>query len=188
MSHRPGEGALILLDACCVINLFATERAGDILVQLPYRFAVSKLVADEEVLSIRHVADPDGSVERERVSPRSLEEMDDLTVMDIATPEEQDRYARFAIDLDDGEASACALAVVHGGGVATDDKKALRVLEKVSPRVPTLQTPDLLFEWALLSNTPEAEVRRMLRAVRDRARFFPRRVAPHFSWWAGFFR
>ena len=188
MSRRPAEGALVLLDACCVINLFATGRVEEMLRVLPYRFAVSQLVAEEEVLSIR--SDP-GSPEqpnRTPVSPRELESTGYLEIMDVATPEERTEFARFALDLDDGEASICALAVIHGGGVATDDRKALRILEVSAAQVKTLQTPELLYEWARRSVAPPKEVRQVLLAIRDRARFYPRRAAPHFSWWQGFFK
>ena len=187
MSRRPDEGTLVLLDACCVINLFATERIEEILRQLPYHFAVSQLVADEEVLSIRSDADSTEHPDRESMSLRELESSGCLEIMDAATLEEKTEYARFAVDLDDGEASTCALAVVHGGGVATDDRKALRVLERSAAQVTTLQTPDLLHEWARRSRARSKEIRQALFGIRDRARFYPRRGAPHFSWWEGFF-
>ncbi len=183
MSQRPDEGALVFLDACCVINLFATGRIEEILRLLPYRFAVSQLVADEEVLSIRGAADSTEHSEREAVSPRELESPGCLTIFDVATPEERAEFARFAVDLDDGEASSCALAIVHGGGVATDDRKALRVLEHSAAQVTTLQTPQLLHEWARRSGASAVQIREVLLSVRDRARFYPRSAAPHFSWW-----
>ncbi len=187
MSQRPDEGTLVLLDACCVINLFATHRIEEILRQLPYHFAVTQLVADEEVLSIRSDAGSTERPDREAVSPRELESSGHLRIMDLVTTEEKAEYARFAIDLDDGEASTCALAVVHGAGVAADDRKALRVLERSAAQVPTLQTPELLHEWVRRSRTPSGEVRQALLDIRDRARFYPRRAAPYFSWWEGFF-
>ena len=188
MSQRPAEGALVLLDACCVINLMATERVEEILRVLPYRFATSQLVADEEVLSIRSDPGSPKKPTRTPVSPRELESAGCLEIMDVATPEERSEFARFAFDLDDGEASVCALAVVYGGGVATDDRKALRVLEVSATQVKTLQTPELLHEWARRSVAPQKKVREVLFAIRDRARFYPRRAAPYFSWWQGYLK
>ena len=187
MSRRPDEGTLVFLDACCVINLFATGRIEEILRVLPYRFAVSQLVADEEVLTIRRSADSTEHTEREAVSPRELESSGCLIISDGVTLEEQTEFARFAVDLDEGEASACALAVVHGGAVATDDRKALRVLEESGAQVPTLQTPELLYEWARRSRAPSREVSQALLGIRDRARYYPRRTVAHFSWWESFF-
>lgn len=89
--------------------------------------------------------------------------------------------------MDEGEASVCALAVIHGGAVATDDRGALRMLGRIAPRVPTLQTPELLYEWAGLSRASKDEIAGMLRLVQQRARFYPSRKAPRFEWWESFF-
>lgn len=81
----------------------------------------------------------------------------------------------------------CAVAVHRGAVVATDDRKALRVLGREAPQVPTLQTPELLYEWARLAKPPKRHIADALHAVRDRARFYPRRDAPRSEWWASFF-
>ncbi len=186
MPSEPSPGGLLFLDACCLINLFGSGRIENVLEILPYRFATSELVADHEVLTIRGAATPDGSTERLTVSPRSLATSGHLSILPIASEREVDEFVRFAADLDDGEASVCALAVVHGGGVATDDRKALRILGTTD--VSVVQTPELLFAWAQESKTPEANVREALQTVRDRASFYPRKSAPCFTWWGGFFR
>ena len=182
----PTEGGLLLLDACCLINLFATGHIEDVLETLPYRLATSELVADTEVLTIRGEEQPDGSTERVILSPRRLETSGHLSILAIASEVEVDAFVRFAADLDDGEASVSALAVVHGGGVATDDRKALRILSRA--QVPVVQTPELLFAWAQRSQALESVVRDALRAVRVRARFYPRKVAPCFHWWEDLFK
>lgn len=67
--------------------------------------------------------------------------------------------------------------------VATDDKKALSLLARTVPEVPTLQSPEILYEAFSGNRWTDLEVRRMLRSIRDRASFIPRRGAPHFDWW-----
>jgi len=170
MPDAIGEVSLVLLDACCLINLLATGRCEEILGRLPYRFATSRLVADREVLS------------------QSLEPMENLALLDLATEDELACFARFAADLDDGEASVCALAVARGATVATDDRKALRVLGQVAPGIASLQTPEILYAWAHLTRATERDIAETLLAVRQRGRFHPRRDAPRFEWWEGFFR
>ena len=160
------EGSLIFLDACCLINLLATDRLDEILASLPYRFAVSQFVAAEEV--------------RGRPLPESVE------VLDIEGEAEMTELVRFSTLLDDGEASICALAVVRGGGVATDDRKALAVLRREAPHVPTLQTPELMHEWARRQGVSEVSLRQTLRGIREGARFHPRHDAPHREWWMRF--
>lgn len=187
VSFKPREGSLVFLDACCLINLFATGRVEEILEVLPYRFATSELVADEEVLAIRGATAPEGGLEREIVTPRRLSTPDLIAILPIASEREQAELVRFAADLDDGEASVCALAVVHGGAVATDDRKALRMLDQKERAVPVLQTPELLQEWAG-SGVADVAVREALTGVRVRGRFYPRGDAPAFAWWESFFK
>ncbi len=184
MSRKKTEHPLLLLDACCIINLFATGRIEEILALLPYRFATSRLVATQEVLSIARIdASPDGALEREILPPARLENLGDLALLEIQTAEEKADFIRFAEEIDDGEASVCALALSHRGSVATDDRRALRMLDRIAPRVPTVQTPEVLYEWARLACPAEPTLKNMLLAVRVRARFFPRRDAPRFEWW-----
>ncbi len=186
MSAKPAEGTLLLLDACCIINLYATGQIEEIFRHLPYRLAASRLVVEREVLTVRRAMDAAGNPDREPVSLTTLESSGLLAIMDISSYEEKAEFAGFAAELDDGEASVCALAVIHGGAVATDDRKALRILS--SRGMPALQTPELLFEWARRAQVPRAQVGEVLRTVRDLARFYPRRAAPHFLWWNSFFR
>jgi hypothetical protein len=162
---RP-EAGLVLLDACCLINLYATGRIDEILEALPDRFATSHYVATREVLSF--AAAP----------ARNLE------ILEIATDGELADLIRFAAALDDGEASICALAAHRQARVATDDRKTLRLLGRHDPPVPTLQTPELLFAWAELAKPPRPELVAALTAVETRARFIPRRDAPCFGWWS----
>jgi len=163
------SGPLVLLDACCLINLLASGRGEEILSSLPHRFATSRFVAVKEV-------------------PAQLDRLERLILLDVSSAEEMADFLRFSAILDEGEASICALAVNRKAVVASDDRKALRALSMETPRVPTLQTPELLYAWAHLAKPSRRAVMEVLRAVRDRGRFFPRRDAPRFAWWASFFR
>jgi hypothetical protein len=108
--------------------------------------------------------------------------------LDLETDEEASSFVRFAMQLDDGEASVCALAVARGGEVATDDRKALRILASLTPPIPTLQTPQLLYEWAERLKVPERDIQSVLQQVYRRGRFFPRDGAPKLAWWETFLR
>jgi hypothetical protein len=188
MPAKGREGPLVLLDACCLINLLASGRCEQVLGRLPYRFATSRLVATQEILTLAQADEADGPLVREAISPARLESMEELALLDLATADEIAGFVRFAAELDDGEASVCALAIVREGTVATDDRKALRVLGRVAPGVPSLQTPEILHAWAHLSRATEREIAETLLAVRRRGRFHPHRDAPRFDWWESFFR
>ena len=111
---KSSESPLVLLDACCLINLLAAGRIVEVLRLLPFRFATSHLIAEKEVLAFS------------REDRQANEEYEDLELLELSTEEEMGDFVRFAMEIDDGEASVCALAIAHGGRLATDDRKALR--------------------------------------------------------------
>jgi predicted nucleic acid-binding protein len=175
------KGANLLLDACCIINLFATGHVEEILAVLPYDFATSRLIVEKEVLSI---ALPSGTGTLVRViQPAQLENLPKLSVIDLSGDEELNLFIRFAAQLDDGEASVCALAVARGGALATDDRKAIRLVAAALPEVHVVQTPELLYQWVQLQGIPDSKVRGVLQSVEKNARFRPRRDSPYADWW-----
>jgi predicted nucleic acid-binding protein len=183
-SSREKDGDLVLLDACCLINLFATGRVEEILDSLPHRFAVARYVVEEEVLEIA------GEEERVSLHPLLAELVGKgvLEKLDIESEEEEAELVRFAAELDDGEAHTCALAIVRRALVATDDKKAIRVFRSAweghgREEEPVLRTSEPLFTWARARELEEPVIGRIVRAIARRASFFPPRNDPHFERW-----
>lgn len=185
---------LVLLDACCLLNLFATGRAEEILGALPYTFAIARYVAEKEVLEIEpeEGEGPQGSgTVALRPSIVGMIERGLIRRLEIATHEEELALIRFAAQLDDGEAHTLALALVRESQVATDDRKAIRVAKEawseaaaaVGDAGPCIRTSELLFEWAEGENLGDDELRRIVGAITRRARFLPPRVDPWFERW-----
>jgi predicted nucleic acid-binding protein len=182
LANRPNR-QLLLLDACCLINLVATDQIQDILKALPYDCATSRLVVSTEVISVGRSASTSAAMEREILAPPYLESLEALRILDFSSEGDLARFIQFAAELDDGEASICALAVANRGAVATDDRKTLRLLERKHSQVAVVQTPELLYEWAELEGLRDQEMVEVLRSVYRRGRFYPRRDAPRFDWW-----
>lgn len=180
MTARTPRGSVLLLDTCCIINLFATGRAEAILGSDLYEFATSRLILEKEIIAVAG-GPGSGEHEREVIPPTRLGRL--LRALELETDDEFASFVQFASDLDDGEASVCSLALVRGAGVATDDRKALRLLERQYPQIPTIQTPEILYQWTMAASIPDAEVGDILRAVQQSARFLPRRGVPCFDWW-----
>lgn len=196
MTSHGEAGGWVFLDACCLINLFASGRAEEILTSLPHRFAVARYVVETEVLEIDagEQSEPPSSDEpggrRVSIHPRLAALIDGGTLEQLEPVSESAlrHLVRFASRLDDGEAHTCALALVHGGRVATDDRKAIRVVTEAwrdlgESTEPVLRTSELLFAWADERELAESEVRRMVKAVAQRASFFPPREDPHHARW-----
>lgn len=183
MVAKAGDAQWLLLDACCLINLLATGSIQEILTALPWRCAVPRYVAENEVLRLAAANRPVEPENPTVIRSGDLATIAGLEILDLESEAEIAELVRFASVLDDGEAAACALAVARGGGVATDDRKALATLARWAPQVPRLETPEILFAWAQASASTELEIGALLRTIRDRARFVPRPGAPHCEWW-----
>src|SRR5438552_17812391 len=98
---------LILLDACCLLNLHATRRLEEILTAVQGRFAVAERVA-AETLYTRRGGSGDDADEKDPVDMGSLVALGLLEVLPVETPDEAASYVGFAAELDDGEAMTCS--------------------------------------------------------------------------------
>ena len=148
--------SLLLLDACCAINLLASGAADEILQALPHEVAVARLVFEREVLYVR-AEDGEVPVEDEGARPEevgvelSLRPLADEGLLHVLEPETHEEHATWvdlALQLDDGEAMTGALAIHRNALLATDDRKAIRVLGQRLPESRILRTSELLKVWA----------------------------------------
>jgi hypothetical protein len=168
----------VILDACCTLNLAATGRAEAILRQLPYRFVVGPRARGETLWLV--VPDSD---EREPVDLEPLIGAGALREEPLQGPEEEALFVEFSIQLADGEAEAAALSVNRGYTLATDDRKAQRVVREKEATVRLSGTLELLRKWQIIAGSSEAEVGDVLRRIAKRATYRPRRAHPLYEWW-----
>lgn len=186
----PVSDSLLLLDACCAINLLGSGRAEEILEATPNDVAVARLVLEREVLHLESDEEPrpmevEGAPVRGPVVEISLQPLVDrgmVRVLDPASEPEQATYVDLALELDDGEAMTGAIAIHRGALLATDDKKAIRVLGRHLPESSIVRTSEVLKDWAD-QGVPVGQVREALRNVERRASFRPPRNDPLLDWW-----
>lgn len=169
----------VFLDTCCILNLYATSRMGEILSALPERFMVAAAVLRESL----YIRDLPGPEEQQAVDLTQIIASGLLATARPDTEAEITLLVSFAEHLGDGEAATCALAVSRGGSVATDDRKAIRLLGSLDPPVRFLTTPFLLERWCSLQALPRQEIRKALHDVERRASFRPRASDPLCAWW-----
>ena len=172
----------IILDACCLLNLYASRQIEAILRAIPVRFAAAEAAA-AEVLYVLHGGGGQNACKREQVDLQPLIRAGLLDILSLDTQVEKVRFVRFAGELDDGEAMTCALAVHREADVATDDRKAIRVLNSVAPHVRVHTTVGLLKWWAETEQPSERILKRVLTDVQERANFIPGRHDPLLPWW-----
>jgi len=176
------EHDVLMLDACCVMTLYASGRMDDVLRSIPPSVTVAAYVYEEEALFI--YAGPEDDVRRER-EPITLEPLVEAGLLAIVSLESADEilaYVNLSSRLDDGEAATIAIASTRNWMVATDDKKAIGVLETYE-RLQVVTTPDLLKHWADTTKASSEAIAEVLRAVQGRSVYKPGKRHSLFAWW-----
>jgi predicted nucleic acid-binding protein len=100
----------------------------------------------------------------------------------IENEREEDLYVAYALELDDGEAMSLAVAESRGLPLATDERKARRVVRDNCPQLPLISTAEVIHEWA--QSREASEIVAAVRSIHYRARFQPSDPDPLAPWWA----
>jgi hypothetical protein len=171
-----------IIDCCSLLNLYAGWGNLRALGDTGDTWYVGEAVVGEAQF-ISDVA-ADGS--RVQV-PLDLQSYVDQAILQSIRPETEAEiadYVEFALELDDGEAQALALARNRGMVLLTDERKALRIAQRPDVAVPTITTAQLLMEWAKLAPGNLVRLPAVLQAIEVRAHFSPRSNTPDGEWWA----
>ena len=106
-----------------------------------------------------------------------------IQLMSLGDPAEEATFVELAADLDDGEAITGALAFRRGCSVATDDRKARRVLGQLNPPVELVSTLELLKLWAEEVQVPSDELGAAMAEMQSSASYRPGARDPLYEWW-----
>ncbi len=179
---------LLLLDASCLLNLFATGFLREIADVLPYQLCVADYVAEQEALYVRRAGPTDAEEAQIPVDLSPLHEEGLIQLMCLENPTEEATYVNLAAHLDEGEAITGALAFHRDCSVATDDRKARRVLRQYSASMELLSTLDLLKQWAERGQAPRDKLGAAVAKMRTGASYVPGRRDPLYPWWRSIVR
>jgi len=173
----------VILDACCIINLYSTGRIGEIIEALPEQVAIAAFVHEQETLHIG--ADPHDprSSEDELIDLRPFIERGLLLVVSPNSDQENQTFVTFAATVDDGEAITGAIAAHRNWAIGSDDGGAIRFFLCYTPPLHIITTPDLIKYWVDQVNLPPDQIRDVLQRVRMRARYEPGGKHPLCNWW-----
>lgn len=103
--------------------------------------------------------------------------------MRLEHPEEEALYVDLAAHLDEGVAISGAFAMHRGCFVATDDRKARRILRQFAPTLPLLSTLELLKQWADECRVAINVLRQAMLDMQSGASYLPGARDPLFEWW-----
>jgi predicted nucleic acid-binding protein len=174
---------MILLDACVLLNLCATDRLEEIGRCVPGGFSVAA-AAREEALFLRDPVDTVQPLKSLIINP--FFERGILQELSLAANEES-LFVNIAAELDEGEAMSMAIAIHRNLDLATDDRKALRLYANFGGDPNRLwSTLSVVKAWADRAAPSADELARAARAIRDCARYVPAPNHPLYSWWSPF--
>ncbi len=182
MTAGAADTGVLLLDASCILNLYATGRLLEIAATLPWQLAVVDYVLEQEALYVRTIGAYEGQGGTVPVDLSPLIDAGLLLVVRWEPPIEEAAFVELAAVLDDGEAVTGAIAINRGYSVAIDDRKARRVLGERGPGVKLVSTLELMRQWG--TAVPTQEVSHALRAMQHRARYVPGQRDPLYAWWS----
>jgi hypothetical protein len=173
----------IILDACCIINLYASRQFGNILEAIPASVAVATCIQEKEALKIYGGPAEDVMQKEEQID---LLLYIDRSLLHLVSPEseaENVTYVNFAASLDDGEAITGAIAVHRNWAIGSDDRRAISLFAKEAPQLQRISTLELMKHWVESTGLPADVVRSVLRNVRFRAKYEPHSRHPLYHWW-----
>jgi predicted nucleic acid-binding protein len=174
--------AILIQDACVLINLLGSGRFRDIAAGCGLEFAIVSTVSRETLYL--HSLDP--SV-REQIDLQPLVKDGILKILDPENEQEKLRYIELALSLDDGEAESIAIAESRNCALATDDKKARRVIQNEKIKIEIWSTCSLLQLWQKKCSISDADMKNVLQNIVARARYHPKTGHPDYNWWASLF-
>ena len=165
------------LDACSLINLYASRHLETIAAQQTHPF----LVVPTVVAEAGWIYERSGLVRGGKV-PIPMTALADAGVIEVISPTSvmMAQFMRLVLDLDDGEAMTIAAAIeTWDSGVVTDDDAALNYLKQRSAVV-TSTSLSLLRE--IFVALPDKERKEMLLDLRICARYIPSARHPDLTW------
>jgi hypothetical protein len=108
----------VVLDACCVLNFCASGYLIEILESISSQVAVTEVVIQRELLTLKKLQDED---ERDENQFDLAIQKGMISVVDFNTDIEEETFISYVFELgDDGESATGAIALHRDWAIATD--------------------------------------------------------------------
>lgn len=173
----------IVLDASCVISLYASGQMTSILESISETVVVSQFVFEKEALRIYGGPEGDERSARESIRLQPLVDAGLLRVETIQLEAEMATFVNFAVEVDDGEAITGALALHRHWAIGVDDKKARALFSREAAGQQLFYTLELVKHWVEATTPSPAVISSVLRNIQRRATYIPAKTHPLYSWW-----
>jgi predicted nucleic acid-binding protein len=174
-------GHFVLLDACVVINLVATED----LIAIGQILDTSFFMVDQAATEVGYLRDDiGGQIVQTPIDLQPYLLSGTMKFLSLAE-HELPQYVRLAAMVDDGEAATIAVAWSRRLQIATDDRKARRVCLELGLPEP-VRSLGIMHAYADAAGLSEQVIRERLVLIRGRASFRPRQTDPYYKWWSAY--
>ncbi len=173
----------IILNTCCLIDLYASGYISDILQSLPVPVAITTYTYEREKLPtyLRSANDEGLSA-----NPSGLLSLVQSGVLIVASPTNEERVSMndFAASVKvDGEAYTLALAFHRHWAIGVDDLHAQRWFRRYIQESLLLSTPTFIKYWAERSSLATDELTKILQKVWSQTGYQPLLDDPLCTWW-----
>lgn len=169
----------IILDACCIINLYASSVMEEVLESITFPFFVDQYVREKEALKVK--------TEKENefvdIDLDSFVQSGLLKEISLNAESEVNTFVNLAASLDDGEARCGAIASHRRLAVATDEKAGIRLFSSLNPPIPTISTLEMLYHWSGSNSINTPKISLVLDNIERKASYRPGSKHKYFKWW-----
>lgn len=175
---------VLILDANCVIGLYATRRMAEILAAIPRTVTIATYVFENETQSIYSPLDEHGQRTKEPINLQPLVDAKLLQIVAIETEAEAETVVNLAALIgDQGESITGAIAFHRDWAIGLDDRKARRLFAQYAGHLQLIYTLDLVKHWVEISSPDLEVITSTLVNIRHGARYLPHRQHPLYEWW-----
>ncbi len=175
----------IILDACVLMNLYASRELKSILSSISESCAATFYVVNYEALTIlnyksnKSVPKNEEKIDLETIIAQGL-----LHLTNFESDQEKKSFLSFSSQrLDDGEAASMAIAKHRNWAFASDDKRATKIMRSFDQNIQIVSTPEILRHWQLVQNPNTLVMKNVIQEIEMRANFTLGRKNPDFIWW-----
>ncbi len=173
---------VIILDASCIINLYATGYMEEILYSIPQSITVATYVFDKEALWIKELVDDGPNKKLIDLQPMIAQKV--LTVVEIEGEAEFNIHVQLSTRIrDEGESRTGAIAIHRNWSIALDDRKARRIISESSDDIELVYSLELIKHWGDTMSISRSTIQIVLNRIRKQATYLPRKANPLYQWW-----
>ena len=174
----------IILDACCVMNLYASGQMAEVIASIIELVAVTVYVKNIEALFIYKQSSPDTLPAKVSVDLQPLIDQGLLQTVDLETDAEKISFINLtASRMDDGEAMTGAIALHRHWAIATDDRQCRTVFRREAPQIQLISTAELVKHWVDTIKPEACVVCQVLKNIEAGANYLVGVKDPLYNWW-----